>query len=135
MNVQETPAVGTVVDPRPIADHDTTRKTNPDRDPDHGHAPRREAPRVIRRCGAIPLAGDAVRFRVWAPLARGVDLLLFAADGARLDRRITLPPEGDGHFALTLESIPDGQRYALSLDGGDPRPDPASLWQPDGVSG
>ncbi|HYE21730.1 MAG TPA: malto-oligosyltrehalose trehalohydrolase [Tepidisphaeraceae bacterium] len=134
MHYQKTDAGGTVVDPRQIVDHDPSQKTNPDNGPTHGRQ-RREAHRVKRRCGAIPLAGDAVRFRAWAPLAKRVELLLFTADGARLDRRITLPPEGDGHFSLALESIPDGQRYALSLDGGEPRPDPASLWQPDGVSG
>jgi maltooligosyltrehalose trehalohydrolase len=38
-----------------------------------------------------------------------------------------------GWFTLTREGIDEGQRYAYRLDGGPPRPDPASRWQPEGV--
>ena len=50
--------------------------------------------------------------------ARGRD----AAGGRRLS-----PPRGGGS--------PEGQRYAFRLDGGPERPDPCSLWQPEGVHG
>jgi maltooligosyltrehalose trehalohydrolase len=43
--------------------------------------------------------------------------------------------EPGGHFALTLPDVPAGLRYAYSLDGGDDRPDPCSLWQPEGIPG
>lgn len=41
--------------------------------------------------------------------------------------------ERRGHFSTTLRDIDEGQRYAYRLDGGPWRPDPRSLWQPDGV--
>jgi maltooligosyltrehalose trehalohydrolase len=43
--------------------------------------------------------------------------------------------EGRGHFRHTEREVPEGQRYAYRLDGGPERPDPCSLWQPDGVAG
>lgn len=85
-----------------------------------------------RRCGALELAGNAVQWRVWAPGAGQVDLVLL--DG---DRRRTLPMQRDaqGFFQHAAQDIPDGQRYAYRLDGGPERPDPCSLAQPDGVHG
>jgi maltooligosyltrehalose trehalohydrolase len=41
--------------------------------------------------------------------------------------------EERGYFRLVRPAVPEGQRYAYRLDGGPERPDPASLWQPDGV--
>ena len=38
-----------------------------------------------------------------------------------------------GHFVHREEDLPDGERYAFSIDGGPARPDPASRWQPDGI--
>lgn len=66
---------------------------------------------------------------VWAPHASRVDLIV---DGEtrpmhRLDER-------PGWWGIDQPLAP-GQRYAFSLDGGDPRPDPRSLLQPDGVHG
>jgi maltooligosyltrehalose trehalohydrolase len=91
-----------------------------------------------RRCGAVVVggggggAGGAVRWRVWAPNARQVDLVLL--DG---DRRRMIPmAAGDrGYFDHVAPDIRDGQRYMYRLDGGPERPDPCSLWQPDGVHG
>lgn len=48
-------------------------------------------------------------------------------------RRLPLRRDGD-HFHHD-EELPDGQDYALSLDGGEPLPDPRSPWQPHGVHG
>jgi maltooligosyltrehalose trehalohydrolase len=44
-------------------------------------------------------------------------------------------PEERGYFRLDRANVPEGQRYAFRLDGGPERPDPCSLWQPDGVHG
>ncbi len=85
-----------------------------------------------RRCGAWALPDGSVRWRVWAPRAQRVDLVLI--DG--LGRRICpMEAEGQGFFRATKPQVPEGQRYALQLDGGPERPDPCSLWQPDGVHG
>jgi maltooligosyltrehalose trehalohydrolase len=83
-----------------------------------------------RRNGALGLADGSVRWRVWAPRARRVDLVL-PGGGAR--RSYPMEPEERGHFSLARADVPEGQRYAYRLDGGPERPDPASLWQPDGV--
>ncbi len=43
--------------------------------------------------------------------------------------------EGRGFFQVTKPHVTEGQRYAYRLDGGPERPDPCSLWQPEGVHG
>jgi maltooligosyltrehalose trehalohydrolase len=85
-------------------------------------------------CGALPGAGESIGWRVWAPRARRVELLLAAPaanDGGF--RRIAMEAAERGHFSYREEGVVEGQRYAYSLDGGPPRPDPASRWQPDGL--
>ncbi|MDQ3640006.1 MAG: malto-oligosyltrehalose trehalohydrolase, partial [Actinomycetota bacterium] len=69
-------------------------------------------------------------FRVWAPRARRVDLVL------RRDERHALDgPDETGWFSVRVEGAGPGDDYAYSLDGGEPRPDPRSPWQPEGVHG
>ncbi len=74
--------------------------------------------------------GRTVPVRVWAPLATSVEAVLLGA-GAGAARR-PLAHEGDGYWSIPL---PVGTDYLLSVDGGEPRPDPRSAWQPDGVHG
>lgn len=62
--------------------------------------------------------------RVWAPNATLLDVV-----GS--DRRVPLAAEDGGWFSGDNPF----QDYSLSLDGGDPRPDPRSGWQPNGVHG
>lgn len=76
--------------------------------------------------GALP-GPDGVRFRVWAPRAAQVELI--AGDAAT-------PMQRDGdYFETVVADAAAGFRYRYALDGGEPRPDPASRWQPDGVHG
>src|SRR4051812_22024309 len=85
-----------------------------------------------RRCGAVGGPDGTVVWRVWAPRARQVELVLI--DGSR--RRICpMSPEPRGYFRHSQADVRDGQRYAFCLDGGAERPDPCSLWQPQGVHG
>jgi maltooligosyltrehalose trehalohydrolase len=84
----------------------------------------------IRRCGAIARPDGAVTWRVWAPKAGRVELVLI--DGDRR-RAVPMAAEPDGYFAHSAADVPTGQRYAYRLDGGPERPDPCSRWQPDGV--
>ncbi|MDQ4064634.1 MAG: malto-oligosyltrehalose trehalohydrolase, partial [Actinomycetota bacterium] len=63
---------------------------------------------------------------VWAPRAERVEVV---EDG----QRRSLPRGDDGWF--TGIDLPPGTDYMLSLDGGDPRPDPRSRYQPEGVDG
>jgi maltooligosyltrehalose trehalohydrolase len=81
-------------------------------------------------CGALVQADGSVRWRLWAPKAERVDLVLI--DG---DARVIHPMrvEEHGHFECEKEQVRSGQRYAYRLNGGPERPDPAARWQPDGV--
>lgn len=62
--------------------------------------------------------------RVWAPYAESVEVV---GD----DDRVALAQAGDGWFAGS-HPFTD---YMFSLNGGEPRPDPRSAWQPHGVNG
>jgi maltooligosyltrehalose trehalohydrolase len=69
-------------------------------------------------------------FRVWAPRAQRVDVVLAG------DRRHPMDgPDDRGWFRADVAGAGPGDDYAYSLDGGDPRPDPRSNWQPHGVHG
>jgi len=68
-----------------------------------------------------------MRFSLWAPSADCADLVL---DG----RRIALHRGADGFWGVEA-AAQTGDRYRFAVDGGDPLPDPRSLWQPDGVHG
>ena len=73
---------------------------------------------------------DRVDFRVWAPKASSVSLILM--DDAR---QFPMNPEDHGYFSITLNGIPPGRRYCYLLKGEIPRPDPVSRYQPEGVHG
>jgi len=79
--------------------------------------------------GARHLDDASTRFLVWAPHAKRVDLLL----GAAGERDAKMERLEDGHHALSINDAPPGTRYAFRLDAADPRPDPCSRSQPDGV--
>ncbi len=92
--------------------------------------------------GAVPLAGDACRFRVWAPNATRVDAHLLAGPAPRaekagkLDRYIPLERQDRGYFSGVIPEVPLGTRYAYRLDGRTAEPaDPASRYQPEGAHG
>ena len=74
--------------------------------------------------------GTRTSFRVWAPAASSVDVLIDGRDGAH-----PLTREADGMFSGSLEDAAPGCRYRYRLNGGDAYPDPASRFQPDGVHG
>ena len=77
--------------------------------------------------GAEPVA-DGVRFRLWAPRAHNVELLLEAPQHPALP----MVAEPEGWFSLTTGEAGAGSRYRYSVDG-EPYPDPASRYQPDSV--
>ncbi|MGQ9927847.1 MAG: malto-oligosyltrehalose trehalohydrolase [Chloroflexaceae bacterium] len=81
--------------------------------------------------GAQPDA-QGTRFRVWAPRARQVQVLIEQQEGRQ---RFDLIAEGNGYFAGHVAGTGSGTRYWYSVDGGPPRPDPASRSQPDGPHG
>ncbi len=67
-------------------------------------------------------------FAVWAPAADRVGLEL--ADGVR-----KMDLADGGWWRLRVDDAGHGTDYAYRLDGGEPRPDPRSSWQPGGVHG
>lgn len=80
--------------------------------------------------GALPQEDGSCEFRVWAPKAKSVELLLTAPE----ERHVSMSPETHGYYCVTLDDIdPDSARYLFRLDGSDAWPDPASRSQPDGV--
>ncbi len=85
---------------------------------------------VHRPQGAIRLADGSVEWRLWAPKAGQVQLIL-QRDGHR--EGYLMVPEPYGYFVFRHSDVPHGARYAYALDDGGKRPDPASRWQPDGV--
>lgn len=68
-------------------------------------------------------------FRLWAPAASRVDLLIDGAPPSPMSR------DARGVFTAGVPGIRQGARYRYRLDEGEPIPDPASRWQPDGVHG
>ena len=72
---------------------------------------------------------DATAFRLWAPAATSVELLL----GGEGDRAVSLTPGDDGWFERRVDGVRPGTRYAFRIDGGIVVPDPASRANPDGV--
>ncbi|HET7911797.1 MAG TPA: malto-oligosyltrehalose trehalohydrolase [Pseudolabrys sp.] len=74
-----------------------------------------------------PLVSDrGVTFRLWAPAARIVHLML--------DHKMPMPQK-DGWFVLQIEEAAPGARYAFEIDEDITIPDPASHFQPEDVHG
>ncbi|HEX6177397.1 MAG TPA: malto-oligosyltrehalose trehalohydrolase [Thermoanaerobaculia bacterium] len=81
-----------------------------------------------RPVGAEVVRGG-VHFRVWAPAAARVSVVIDPARDHELER------EGDGYFSALVRDARGGDRYRYRLDGGEAYPDPASRFQPDGPHG
>src|SRR3954468_2691463 len=78
-------------------------------------------------------------FRVWAPHAHSVDLVLHPRPDLRTNDpaapRSALRPCGRGWWELEVTRVPPGTDYAFSINSGSLAPDPRSPWQPYGVHG
>jgi maltooligosyltrehalose trehalohydrolase len=68
------------------------------------------------------------QFRLWAPHPARVELVVAG-------ERIAMTPQEGGWWTCSVEAAGAGTEYAFSLDGGPPRPDPRSPFQPYGVHG
>ncbi len=76
--------------------------------------------------------GTATRFRVWAPEASRLEVVVETAGGQVCH---PMRPGSDGYFTTDLAGVAPGMRYRYRVDGTGPFPDPASRYQPDGVHG
>lgn len=83
------------------------------------------------------VGADGTRFRVWAPRARRVELLLDGGvtGGLATTLRHRLEPAGDGFYEIFVPDVGAGAHYRYRLDGDRCVPDPASRYQPEGVHG
>lgn len=88
--------------------------------------------RTSPRLGALPREAGGVRFRVWAPGAGELTLTIETGGAAGTH---LMPRDEAGVHDLIVGAAAAGDRYHYRLDGGDPRPDPASRFQPEGVHG
>ncbi|SHG11011.1 malto-oligosyltrehalose trehalohydrolase [Bradyrhizobium erythrophlei] len=73
------------------------------------------------------LTADGASFRLWAPAAKRVDLLLEKSHAMRRAE--------DGWFSADVPGVKVGARYKFRIDDDIDVPDPASGFQPDDVSG
>jgi maltooligosyltrehalose trehalohydrolase len=75
--------------------------------------------------------GEGTHFLVWAPEAHHVDLVL----DAPAQRLVAMDRIDDGYFRIGVPDAGPGTLYRYRVNDGDPRPDPASRYQPMGVHG
>ena len=93
---------------------------------------------MTRRQHSMPFGAELttqgqVRFRLWAPAAHEVELVLHDRPGAA--RAVKMPAVGDGWYELTTGEAHAGSRYRYRIDGKMEVPDPASRSNPDDVHG
>ena len=81
--------------------------------------------------GAVP-SQDGVRFRIWAPSVRVMQLQLHTGRAAGVH---PLARDEHGVFDTWVREAAAGDRYTYLLDENESLPDPASRYQPDGVHG
>ena len=81
--------------------------------------------------GAQVLEGGRIRFRLWAPAAKRVDVLL-QEDG---ETPLAMEADAAGWYELTTNEARVGELYYYQIDGGRKVPDPASRYNPQGVHG
>jgi len=74
------------------------------------------------------LTPDGVAFRLWAPAAKRVDVLL---DGATHE----MQRDTDAWFTCDVATARAGTRYRFLIDGKTEVPDPASSFQPEDIAG
>jgi len=71
-----------------------------------------------------------VRFRVWAPKASSVSLVIMGDQ-----EPYPMNPEERGYFSTFIQGLEPRRRYCYLLNEDRPRPDPVSRSQPEGVHG
>ena len=84
--------------------------------------------------GAELDASGEVRFRLWAPAARAVELLLCDARGVGV-HAAPMQAVAGGWFTLLTGAAGAGSLYRYRIDGTHEVPDPASRCNPHGVHG
>ena len=83
--------------------------------------------------GSELTASGQVRFRLWAPAAHEVELMLH--EEADTPRPLKMSAQPDGWFELVTGEARAGSRYRYRIDGKTEVPDPASRSNPDDIHG
>jgi malto-oligosyltrehalose trehalohydrolase len=73
------------------------------------------------------LTASGTAFRLWAPAAKRVDVVL--------DRAHPMQRADDGWFTAEIEGVGAGAHYHFRIDGKTDVPDPASAFQPQDIAG
>ena len=82
--------------------------------------------------GAWP-DGDGTQFRIWAPRARTIEVVVERPAMEPLVAPLARSP--DGTSSVVVPGVGAGDRYRYRLDDNGPFPDPVSRYQPEGVHG
>jgi maltooligosyltrehalose trehalohydrolase len=82
--------------------------------------------------GAERRNDGSVRFRLWAPAARRVEICLA---GSKKSMRLPLKRCDKGWFELVTDAAKTGTEYRFLIDNAQEVPDPASRFQPRDVHG
>lgn len=89
---------------------------------------------AVRLSVGATYVGEGTLFRVWAPEAARVEVVIERRRGATPEIH-SLEKADCGVHSATVSGIGPGALYAYCVDGHGPYPDPASRYQPDGVHG
>jgi maltooligosyltrehalose trehalohydrolase len=84
---------------------------------------------IVKRPG-VTLEGNEAKILVWAPKAQKAAITWLPSG-----RKLALTKQQYGYWQATATDVKDGDLYKVVLDDKDPLPDPASLYQPEGVHG
>jgi 1,4-alpha-glucan branching enzyme len=92
----------------------------------------------MKHAHAMPFGAElcdgGVRFRLWAPAAKRVEVVLERTP-AEAAGALPMSARSDGFHELTTEHASAGSRYRYRIDGDIEVPDPASRANPDDVQG
>jgi maltooligosyltrehalose trehalohydrolase len=84
---------------------------------------------VLTRAHGPSFEDDGIRFRLWAPGEKRVQLVLEGRGPVAMERI------GNGFFETFVKGVRGGARYMFALSDGQRVPDPASRFQPDDANG
>src|SRR5262249_28195936 len=82
--------------------------------------------RMLHQFGPV-ITDKVMRFRLWRPAARQVELIL--------DKQTTMSREANGWYVADIADATAGTLYKFRIDGEVEVPDPASSFQPEDVFG
>jgi len=91
--------------------------------------PTENSPPLLRPQGADPLPQGGVRYRLWAPQTKKIEVVIYDDAEKEIERTFSLNREEDHFFSFIDPDGKPGELYKYRLDG-EIFPDPFSRWQP-----